>query len=86
MVTGVLFRGLKRLEHDRNHSPPSRSRIKNECGDMSTPLICPHDVGKENFIFVIGLEVLRTRYLLVVAKQNEPEGNILQMGMRVVSY
>jgi len=69
MGTGVLFRGLKRLERDPNHSPPSSSGIKNECNITSTPLICPHGVGKENFIFVIGLEVLRTHNLFFVTKQ-----------------
>jgi hypothetical protein len=82
MGTDVLFRWLKRLERDPNQSPGTT----NEWSDTSTPLICPHGVGKENFIFVIGLEMLRTCDLLFVKKQNESEGNIFQVGMRVISY
>jgi len=85
MGNGILFRGLKRLERDPSHSPPCSSGIKNEWIITSTPLICPHGMGKENFLFVMGLEMLRTRHLFVVTKQNESEGNILQVGVRVIS-
>jgi len=48
--TGVLP-GLKLLERDADHSPPSSAQVKNEWSCTSTPLICPHGKDRDKLNF-----------------------------------
>jgi hypothetical protein len=58
--TGVLP-GLKLLERDTDHSPPSSSQVKNEWSCTSTPPICPHCMDRDEFnLYTYCLPLYRT--------------------------
>jgi hypothetical protein len=46
------FPGLKRPGRDSGHSPPFSAEVKNEWSCTSTLPVCPHVVGRDNFIFL----------------------------------
>jgi hypothetical protein len=48
----ISFPGVKRLGGDSGHWPPSSAEVKNEWSYASTPPVCPHVVGRDNFIFL----------------------------------
>jgi len=45
------FPGVRRREHEVNHSPPSIAEVKNEWRYTSASPICLHGVGRENITF-----------------------------------
>ena len=48
-LTGVLYPEVNRLGPEVDHSLPSGSETKNEWSCTSTPFMCLHGVGKDNF-------------------------------------
>jgi hypothetical protein len=51
--TRGFFSGVKWLGCEVNHSPQSSAKVKNEYSYTSTPPICFHGIGRENFTFYI---------------------------------
>ena len=43
--------GLKRLESEFDHSPPSSAKAKNDCSYVSTPSTNLHGVNRDNSLF-----------------------------------
>jgi hypothetical protein len=54
-VPGFFPVGVKLLECDVNHSPPSSAEVKNVWTHTSTPPTCLHVVDRENFYFYFNL-------------------------------
>jgi hypothetical protein len=41
-----ILPGIKRPEHESDHSPPSSGEVKNQCRSTSAPLVCFHGVDR----------------------------------------
>jgi hypothetical protein len=44
LVLGAISPGVKWLEHEADHSPPSNTEVNNARNSISTPHICLHGV------------------------------------------
>jgi hypothetical protein len=52
-VQEALPQGVKRPQHEADHSPPSSAEIKNEWRYTSTPPVYLHDVDRNTFTFTL---------------------------------
>jgi hypothetical protein len=55
MGTGVLSPGVKQLERDGGHSPPSSIEVKYEYSYTSAPSVCLCGLDRDRFTFYIYL-------------------------------
>jgi len=53
LFTGFLvsFLGIKNLEYEADHSPPTNTEVKNEWSYTSTPATCLHAMHRVSFSF-----------------------------------